>query len=476
MEARLVSLSGAFALLFAVFAVAGCNQRSSSAPTRMAGPPPGTWIGASRGAAQHVEAHRPTAPRHFSSALIYLANNAARQLVNFEVVDGIAVLEGDILLGPATFVPFRYGFPQRSAVPVQGAMAVRDRTDLWPRGDIPYFIDASVSATTVEWINWAISHVNTTQVKLRPRAGESDYVVFRDSGGGSGCSSYVGHVGGAQEIQVADCGRGSVIHEILHAAGFFHEQSRDDRDDFVTIMFDEIVPEHRSNFEKTGGRGENIGPYDYQSIMHYSGRAFSRTGKPTIIPRIQNAGIGQREGLSQGDRTAIQALYGGSAPPLPTPQPPPPTSPSAPVPGTNFPFPIAGLPLPSLPFPMPSFPFPTTTSTPSTSAPPTAPAPAPAGPVSFTGNYASTRGPMQCAENASMVACSFQDGGIPGRLDCVKQTGSVTLSCTWMTFFPRPGSGRAALRRSSTTDPNLSGTWGNLHNDSDGGRWDVTRQ
>ncbi|MDC0741924.1 M12 family metallopeptidase [Polyangium mundeleinium] len=463
MNESLRSLSGALGLLLSV---AACSQGSSSAPTRTAGPPPGTWSGVSQASPQQAEVYRPAAPRYFGSAFIYLANNVSRQLVGFDVVDGLAVMEGDMMLGPATLVPFRYGTPPRPTGDIKGAMGLQSRTDLWPRGEIPYVIDASVPPATVEGIGWAVSHVNTTQLRLRPRAGDADYVVFRNSGEGSGCSSYVGRIGGPQEIQVADCGRGSIVHEILHAAGFFHEQSRNDRDQYVTIVWDEIPTQYRSDFEQRGGVGQDIGPYDYQSIMHYSSRAFSRTGRPTIVPRDPNANIGQREGLSQLDRSAIQVLYGtGGAPELPTPQP------SLPFPGTTFPFPTAGLPLPSLPFPIPSFPFPTTQP-----APPPTPPQVPATPVSFTGNYSSTRGPMQCSENASMVACSFQDGGAPGRLDCVKDAGSVQLSCTWMTFLPRPGAGRAALRRSSTADPNLGGTWGNLQNETDGGRWDATRQ
>jgi len=453
MNERLRSFTGALVLLLSVV---GCSKGSSYAPARTAGQPPG----ALQASPQQTEAYRPAAPRYAGSAFIYLANNVARQLVGFDVVDGLAVMEGDMMLGPATLVPFRYGMPPRPAGEIKGAMVIQDRNDLWPRGEIPYVIDASVPPATVESIHWAVSHVNTTPLRLRPRTADADYVVFRNSGEGSGCSSYVGRTGGPQEIEVADCGRGSVVHEILHAAGFFHEHARNDRDQFVTIVWDEIPAQYRNDFEQKGGKGQDVGPYDYQSIMHYSSRAFSRSGRPTILPRDPNANIGQREGLSQLDRAAIQALYAGGAPGLPVPQP------SLPFPGTSFPFPIAGLPLPSLPFPIPSFPFPTTQ----------APPPAPAAPVSFTGNYASTRGAMQCSENTSMVACSFQDGGAPGRLDCMKDAATVQLSCTWMTFFPRPGAGRASLRRSSTADPNLTGTWGNLQNEADGGRWDATRQ
>ena len=58
------------------------------------------------------------------------------------------------------------------------------------------------------------------------------------------CSSFVGRIGGKQEITVGNkkhrCKLGNIIHEIGHAVGFFHEQSRPDRDDFVKIVKENI--------------------------------------------------------------------------------------------------------------------------------------------------------------------------------------------------------------------------------------------
>ena len=60
------------------------------------------------------------------------------------------------------------------------------------------------------------------------------------------CSSYVGRIGGGQTISVGNadgaivCKHGNIVHEIAHSLGFFHEHSRPDRDDFVTVHWDNI--------------------------------------------------------------------------------------------------------------------------------------------------------------------------------------------------------------------------------------------
>ncbi len=59
----------------------------------------------------------------------------------------------------------------------------------------------------------------------------------------SRCSSYIGKIGGPQNVSLAVSGcvyTYIVIHELMHAAGFWHEQSRSDRDDYVDINWDNI--------------------------------------------------------------------------------------------------------------------------------------------------------------------------------------------------------------------------------------------
>uniref|UniRef100_A0A914MS56 Metalloendopeptidase n=1 Tax=Meloidogyne incognita TaxID=6306 RepID=A0A914MS56_MELIC len=97
---------------------------------------------------------------------------------------------------------------------------------------------------------------------------------------------------------------------MMHAVGFFHEQSRPDRDDFIAILWHNILPGMQGQFEKYSQTTiQTLGSdYDYGSIMHYGPNAFTRNGLPTIMPRRQ-AAIGQRVGFSKLDAWKINTLY-----------------------------------------------------------------------------------------------------------------------------------------------------------------------
>lgn len=188
---------------------------------------------------------------------------------------------------------------------------------LWPEGRVPYVIDPSVNDAQRYQIQRALDHIHgETPIRFVEWAGEPDYVRFISDGRPETCWSYLGKVGGAQDLDVY-CGAGgvppvgTVVHELLHALGFLHEHSRADRDLYVDIVWDNIQEEYRREFAKIGGKGKLHGEYDYDSVMHYHAKAFSKNGNYTIIPKngVSPDRIGQRIGLSPGDKEAVQRYY-----------------------------------------------------------------------------------------------------------------------------------------------------------------------
>lgn len=241
--------------------------------------------------------------------------------VEFSVVDGRAIFEGDIDLGPVEEVMAQSDRLRTAAVDAgeEGSIGtlgvvINTQSSRWPGAVIPYEIASDLPATNRTRVLNAIQHYhdNTKLVLVeRTAANRSQYPNFvRFVPHADQCSSRVGMQGGQQNINLAGgCGFGATVHEIGHAWGLWHEQSREDRDRFVRINWNNIQSDKKHNFNQHISDGDDVGAYDYGSLMHYGRTAFGINGAETITPLQTGATIGQRTGLSAGDVSALHWMY-----------------------------------------------------------------------------------------------------------------------------------------------------------------------
>lgn len=254
------------------------------------------------------------------SKAIIMGNNFSFPL-QYRVIGGIPIAEGDIIVDNSSRDPFE---------------AAGDRfiyNNKWNGGEIPYKIDNSVPEDKIQIVMDAIAYwqektpIKFTKVDTSNEFNYPDYVLFiYDPKGNDGvaCASNVGRQteGGQQHIWIyPPCEVGNIIHELGHTVGLWHEQQRPDRNEWVRINEQNIIPgleynlaQENCNIDRTiCDYPRNIGSYDYCSIMHYNRYAFSiQRGLPTIVPLKPVVGckdIGQRDHLSQGDIGAVYELY-----------------------------------------------------------------------------------------------------------------------------------------------------------------------
>ncbi|MGZ3689554.1 MAG: M12 family metallopeptidase, partial [Bdellovibrionota bacterium] len=156
-------------------------------------------------------------------------------VIEFEVSNGLAIAYGDVILGR----------------PDAGSKATRGYYEtptpqLWDKPEIPYAISPELPnpARVEKALDFFRSH---TPVRFVPYEGQHDALIFEP--GTEHCYSNLGKMGGLQTVKLAPgCQPPEIMHEIMHALGFVHEQSRPDRDRYVEILWSNIEEKYQSQF------------------------------------------------------------------------------------------------------------------------------------------------------------------------------------------------------------------------------------
>jgi hypothetical protein len=137
-----------------------------------------------------------------------------------------------------------------------------------------------------------------------------DYVHVINGGDGK-CYSHIGRSGGRQDLSLGlGCtnSAGTIQHEFMHALGFYHEQSRPDRDEYIFIDLDQTEEEYCSNYMKCNAC-VTVTPYNLKSIMQYPSHGFGCNGVPTIFT-LTHALIPYNHYLQDTDIENVKWLYG----------------------------------------------------------------------------------------------------------------------------------------------------------------------
>nr|XP_039270781.1 zinc metalloproteinase nas-36-like isoform X3 [Styela clava] len=180
------------------------------------------------------------------------------------------------------------------------------------RHNIPYTISERLSSKARSAIESSAKNLSSiTCVDFVPRKSEEQHIRFVSK---VGCWSGIGKSGATHDISIGvGCeNEASVSHELIHVLGFHHEQSRPDRDGYVDILYENIKPAFQSAFAKRVKRSPTDfdAEYDTTSIIHFSGRYFSKNGQPTIMDRSNNEPVQvEKKYLSHQDIYRVNILF-----------------------------------------------------------------------------------------------------------------------------------------------------------------------
>lgn len=191
--------------------------------------------------------------------------------------------------------------------------AISNRTLLWPKGQVVYFIDPSLRSQEGT-IQQAMEHIRSVScITFRPyESDDKSYIhiyKYNDN------FSHVGRTGGGQPMGLTEgVPVGCVLQQLLRALGFHAHYSRSDRDQYLEIRQQNVSPSDWSQFNRLQPYENTLyTQFDYGSIMMQGSHHCSANGAPTMVPRqagVRLVAPGEKTSLSQMDIVSLKRLYG----------------------------------------------------------------------------------------------------------------------------------------------------------------------
>ncbi len=231
--------------------------------------------------------------------------------VYFKVENGLALVGGDIVLGELT--EDQSGKFKNRLLKDKPA-----ESRLWESSEIPYGFSEGFPEDLKKKVLGAVKYFNEeTVMNFVPVDVDNDEDVivfnFRE---GAPCSSYLGRIGGLQPVYLrSSCGEQDVMHELMHALGFVHEQQREERDHYMEVLWSNIDEAFQYNFSilpdslvhQYEGSVFNV---SLKSVMMYHDEAFAKAGKKSLKSKVKDKILPINKGLADIDKERLEILYG----------------------------------------------------------------------------------------------------------------------------------------------------------------------
>jgi hypothetical protein len=238
---------------------------------------------------------------------VKLVTNTSGEKLYYRIVGDLKLTEGDILLTDEAIENFKNNESHQKGVGLKYGNAYK-----WSNKTIRYRYNSNLSQAKRNifldalWAWYYSNSVGSTYTS------SGDYVDVVN--GNNSSYSTVGRVGGRQVLALATWAtKGTAIHEIGHAMGLMHEQTRIDRDNHIIIKWNNINSSRHSDFYKAhSGYYQDFWYFDFNSIMlypPYGGGVAINGSQPVMTKKNGSTWTANWNNISTGDKNAMKQLY-----------------------------------------------------------------------------------------------------------------------------------------------------------------------